>query len=79
MRRVKPEGEGVLVHCHAGMQRSAGSVALYLIAVKGLTADDAMAFIKKMRPITFTPRANFEKAIRGFEAMFSRDIKPRLA
>jgi protein-tyrosine phosphatase len=79
MRRAKGVGEAVLVHCHAGMQRSAGSVALYLIAIKGLTADDAMAAIKAKRPITFTPRANFERAIRGFEAMFTRDIKPRLA
>jgi protein-tyrosine phosphatase len=53
-------------------------VALYLIAMKGHTADEAMAFIKKRRPITFTPRANFEKAIRGFEAMFAKDIRPRL-
>jgi len=78
MRRTKAAGEAVLVHCHAGMQRSAGSVALYLIAMKGHTADEAMAFIKKRRPITFTPRANFEAAIRGFEAMFNRDIRPQL-
>lgn len=78
MRRTKAAGEAVLVHCHAGMQRSAGSVALYLIAMKGQTADEAMAFIKKKRPIAFTPRANFEKAIRGFEAMFAKDIRPRL-
>jgi protein-tyrosine phosphatase len=79
MRRTKAAGEAVLVHCHAGMQRSAGSVAIYLIAIKGHTSDEAMAFIKKKRPITFTPRANFERAIRGFEAMFTRDIKPRLS
>lgn len=79
MRRIAVAGEAVLVHCHAGMQRSAGSVALYLISIKGLSADKAMAAIKEKRPIAFTPRANFEKAIRGFEAMFSRDIKPRLS
>jgi len=78
MRRAEASGEGVLIHCYAGMQRSAGSVAMYLIAMKGLTADEAMALIKEKRPIAFTPRANFEDAIRGFEAMFNRDVKPRL-
>jgi protein-tyrosine phosphatase len=78
MRRVKPVDEAVLVHCHAGMQRSAGSVALYMIAVNGLTTDEAIAAIKKKRSIAFKPAANFERALRGFEVMFKRDIKPRL-
>jgi hypothetical protein len=78
MRRGEKEGTAVLVHCAAGMQRSAASVAMYLIATKGMTTDEAIRFIRSKRSIAFTPAANFEKSIRGFEAAFSRDIRPKL-
>jgi len=68
-------GRKVLVHCHAGMQRSAAVVAMYLIAVYGFTADEAMSFIHKKRDIAFTPSANFEPAIRGFETRFRTEMK----
>ena len=78
MRRAEKEGTAVLVHCAAGMQRSAASVAMYLIATKGMTTDEAMRFIRSKRSIAFTPAANFEASIRGFEAAFARDIRPKL-
>ena len=68
----------VLVHCHAGMQRSACVVAMYLIAKKSMTTDSAIAYIKARRPIAFTPGPNFLKAILGFEKGFNRDIRPAL-
>jgi protein-tyrosine phosphatase len=68
----------ILVHCAAGMQRSAASVAMYLIATQGLTTDQAITFIRSKRPIAFTPGPNFENAMRGFERSFERDIRPRL-
>jgi protein-tyrosine phosphatase len=70
-------GNTILVHCHAGMQRSAAVVAMYLILTQGMTADEAMAFIKSKRPIAFFPSANFEKAIRGWETTWrkSRESK----
>jgi len=79
MRRAQTEGTAVLVHCAAGMQRSAASVAMYLIATKGYTTDEAMAFIQSKRSIAFRPSANFEKSIRGFEASFNKDVRPQLA
>jgi protein-tyrosine phosphatase len=78
MRRAKAEGSAVLVHCAAGMQRSAASVAMYLIAVENITADQAISFIQSKRPIAFRPEANFEKSIRGFEVAFNRDVRPKL-
>ncbi len=78
VRRAAAAGEAVLVHCHAGMQRSAASVAIYLIAVKGVSTDAAIAFIQSKRPITFRPLPNFERAIRGFEKSFNDEIRPRL-
>jgi rhodanese-related sulfurtransferase len=79
MRRAKEDNTAVLVHCAAGMQRSAASVAMYLIAMKGMTADEAMSFIRSKRDIAFRPRANFEKSIRGFERVFNAEVRPQLA
>ena len=60
-------GRTILVHCHAGMQRSAAVVAMFLISMYGMTADEAMAYIKSKRSIAFHPAANFEEAIRHWE------------
>jgi predicted protein tyrosine phosphatase len=68
----------VLVHCHAGVQRSAAVVAMYLIATKGLKTQQAIQYIKDKRPIAFTHQPNFLRAIESFEKMFDRDIRPRL-
>ena len=60
-------GKPILIHCAAGMQRSAAIVAMFLIAYKGMTADEAMQYIKERRPIAFMHAANFEDSIRRFE------------
>ena len=78
MRRAEADGTAVLVHCAAGMQRSAASVAMYLIATKGMTADQAVAYIRSKRSIAFQPAINFEKSIRGFQSSFEKEIKPQL-
>lgn len=57
-------GRTILVHCHAGMQRSAAVVAMFLTTMYAMSPDDAMAFIKSKRAIAFFPAANFEPAIR---------------
>jgi rhodanese-related sulfurtransferase len=68
----------VLVHCAAGMQRSAAVTAMYLIALTGQKWEDVKAYIRGKRPIAFQPAANFEKAILGFEAAFDKEVRPRL-
>ncbi len=78
-RQAQKEGQGVLVHCAAGMQRSAAVVAMYLIASQPIHADQAMAYIRSKRRIAFQPSANFERAIREFETAYNRDIRPQLA
>lgn len=57
----------VFVHCHAGMQRSAAVVAMYLIATQNLQTEQAIRYIRERRPIAFTPAPNFLKSITGFE------------
>ena len=55
--------KSVLIHCHAGMQRSAAVLACYLIRYYKMTPDEAIIFIKSKRPIAFYPQANFMKVI----------------
>lgn len=61
-------GSTILVHCAAGMQRSAAVVAMFLLATAKVSSDEAMAHIRSKRPIAFMPMANFSRAIKGFEA-----------
>ena len=68
----------VLVHCHAGMQRSAAVVAIALIAMHGMKADEAMRLVRARRRIAFLPSANFERAIRTFEKTYFTEIRPKL-
>jgi rhodanese-related sulfurtransferase len=68
----------ILVHCAAGMQRSAAVVAMFLIATKNMKAEQAIRYIQERRPIAFRPGTNFLKSIKGFEVVFDRDIRPGL-
>lgn len=65
-------GKPILVHCAAGMQRSAAVVAMFLIANRGMKHEDAIEYIRQRRPIAFYPHANFLKSIQGFEATMNR-------
>jgi len=72
------QGRTILVHCYAGRQRSAASVAFMLIAYHNIHALDAMKFIKDRRPVAFHPRANFERAIHYFDQHFHGEILPKM-
>jgi predicted protein tyrosine phosphatase len=72
------KGHVILVHCMAGMQRSAAAVAFTLIAYRHMHALDAMRLIKSIRPIAFTPRANFGRAIDYFDRLFHGEILPEM-
>ena len=71
-------GKPMLIHCMAGMQRSACAVAFFLIAFLRMRALDAMKMIKEKRPIAFTPRANFGRAIDYFDRRFHGEILPEV-
>ena len=62
-------GHPILIHCHAGIQRSTTACAFFLMARDGCTLLDAMRKIKKARPIAFEPSPNFIESLRGFEAL----------
>lgn len=61
---------GVLVHCRAGMQRSATIIALYLMKKRKLDFENAKKFIRSKRCIAFYPVVNFYGPIKYFESKF---------
>ena len=67
-------GEPMLVHCAAGMQRSAACVAMFLIATRNMRPDQAIEYIQERRPVAFRPSPNFGPAIEGFYTSYQRDI-----
>jgi rhodanese-related sulfurtransferase len=70
------KGHVILVHCAAGKQRSAASVAFMLIAYLKMRGREAMEHIKQRRSVAFFPRANFERSIDYFDRKFHGDILP---
>lgn len=46
-------GGAVLVHCFAGVSRSATIILAYLMQERGMSFLDAMSFVKRRRPIIF--------------------------
>lgn len=78
MMREYSEGKTILVHCMAGMQRSAASVAFFLISYSKMRALDAMRFIKERRMVAFYPRANFGRSIDYFDRRFHGEIMPEV-
>jgi len=67
-------GKTILVHCFAGMQRSAAVVAMALIAITGQPSEKVMAYIRSQRPVAFFPEANFKDSIVGFEKHFQESV-----
>lgn len=72
-------GNTILVHCYAGMQRSAACVAMFLIAKTRCTTDEAVSYIRSKRPIAFNPGVNFYRAIKGFETRLREQIGESVA
>lgn len=57
----------VLVHCLAGMGRTGMVLAAYMIREKGMSADEALREVKRLRPGSLKRRVQNE-AMRDYEA-----------
>lgn len=60
------QGRGVLVHCFAGVSRSASVVAAYLVFRERLTPRQAVARVRAAKPVTFSNGENFMPALEAF-------------
>jgi predicted protein tyrosine phosphatase len=72
------KGNVILIHCYAGMQRSAAIVAMYLITKTGMTWQQSIQYIRNIRPIAFTPGTNFKDSIIEFHRSYHQEIMPNL-
>eukprot|EP01122_Echinamoeba_exundans_P005154 TRINITY_DN15326_c0_g1_i1.p1 TRINITY_DN15326_c0_g1~~TRINITY_DN15326_c0_g1_i1.p1 ORF type:complete len:230 (+),score=33.87 TRINITY_DN15326_c0_g1_i1:23-712(+) len=59
-------GGGVLIHCNAGISRSATLLISYLIKYNKMTYDDAYQVVKVARP-AILPNGGFQKTLRQLE------------
>lgn len=66
IHNARLKGRNVLVHCHAGMQRSCAIVAMYLMKYYSMTPEDVFRFLPTKRTIAFLPHPTFRKAIYDF-------------
>ena len=62
------KGGGVLVHCYAGVSRSASVAAAYLMHKEGLTPRQALSRIRRLKPETFGNKPNFFQGLQLFNA-----------
>jgi Dual specificity phosphatase, catalytic domain len=72
------QGRTILIHCAAGIQRSAAAVAFFLIVYHQQHGSEVMAFIKERRPVAFYPTANFLRAIQSFDQRFHSELLPEI-
>jgi protein tyrosine phosphatase len=63
-------GGVILVHCFAGMQRSAAVVAMFLITLSGQPASQVIPYIRSRREVAFFPEVNFKQSILAFEKQY---------
>ncbi|CAD8099364.1 unnamed protein product [Paramecium sonneborni] len=61
---------GVLVHCAAGVSRSASAVIAYIMKTTGLNFQEAFTYVRKRRSVVF-PNYGFQRQLRNYE----KDLK----
>ena len=59
---------GVLVHCYAGVSRSASCTIAFLMQEKDMSFQQAFAFASKRRPVIF-PNMGFQRQLCEFEKL----------
>ncbi|XP_078085964.1 dual specificity protein phosphatase 10 [Mustelus asterias] len=70
-------GKGLLIHCQAGVSRSATIVIAYLMKHTRMTMTDAYKFVKGKRPI-ISPNLNFMGQLLEFEEDLNNGVTPRI-
>ena len=72
--REYKKGKRILVHCAAGMQRSAAAMTFFLITLTGERASKLMSAIRRIRPIAFVPGVNFRQSINYYDNLYHEDM-----
>lgn len=67
IRAQMMKGVTVLVHCHAGIQRSATIIAAYIMKYEGLNIERTIAYMKSKKPDVFLGGVNFISCLEQFQ------------
>ncbi|CCW60618.1 unnamed protein product [Phytomonas sp. EM1] len=70
------KGKGCLVHCFAGLSRSATIVIAYLMSEKKMRMDEAYMLTKKGRPAIFPNKGFFEQLIELDKRLYPNAKRP---
>lgn len=68
------KGGHVLVHCYAGVSRSASTIIAYLMVERNMSFVNAATFVRKKRPIIF-PNIGFQRQLLKLEYMIKNKPK----
>jgi protein-tyrosine phosphatase len=68
------QSKTILVHCQMGRQRSAATVAAFLIK-NGMSKQAAIQFIQSKRREAFFPSVNFDDALNQYTEMIKNDTR----
>jgi protein-tyrosine phosphatase len=67
VRAEMEKGLPVIVHCHAGRQRSAAVIAAYIMIYEGLDLEATILYMRARKPDVFLPSVNFLSVLQRVE------------
>lgn len=73
MRVAMEQGLPVIVHCHAGRQRSAAVIAAYIMKYEGLNLNQTILYMKTKKPDVFLHNVNFLPVLKQFELALEQE------
>jgi len=76
VRVAMEHGLPVIVHCHAGRQRSAAVIAAYIMKYEGLDLAATVRYMQARKPDVFRPNINFLPVLQKFESTVLAKEKP---
>jgi dual specificity phosphatase 12 len=69
VKKALSEGKRVLIHCSAGVSRSATLIASYLIFERGLSSQDAINYISRHRNHYCNPNPGFRHQLKTLASL----------
>ena len=68
------EGKNILIHCAAGMQRSAAACIMFLMTLWKQPQQPVFVFMRERRPIVFQPGMNFKNSVDWYETWLFQNV-----